>query len=522
MKGIPCLFLISIIICSCHSKDDKKIAGSTQDRLPNIVYILADDMGYGDVSIYNPDSKINTPNIDAFAQEGIRFTDAHAPSSVCTPSRYGILTGDYCWRSRLPQSVLSGYGRALIEPGQPTVASLLQAHGYNTGVIGKWHLGLDWVVKPGHDTALRIPENDPSGARMIKDMNPDDIDFTKPPTDGPLKHGFNYSYILPASLDMAPYCYLQNDTLTSPLTGSTKGNELNPKDSPNYATGAFWRPGPMSPDFDFNNVLPHFTDKAVEYIQQQSHASKPYFLYFAMPSPHTPWLPSKEFIGKSKAGAYGDYVMEVDAMVARILKAIEESGDASNTIVVFTSDNGPYWRPGYIEKYNHRAASVFKGMKADIWEGGHRVPFIARWPGHVKAGSVSNITTTLTNLMSTCAEVVGEDQQSGEALDSYSILPVLLNRPDSLTAQKAIMSESSHGLYGVRKDNWKFIDGRGSGGFSDPVTYKPGPGEAKGELYDIEKDPSETNNRYLEEPGKIKELSRVMDSIKKLNHSHKD
>jgi arylsulfatase A-like enzyme len=513
---------MAVVLCSCHSQNDKTTTEVKQSDLPNIVYILADDMGYGDVSVYNPDSKISTPNIDAFAKEGIRFTDAHAPSSVCTPSRYGILTGEYCWRSRLPQSVLSGYGRALIEPGTPTVASLLQSHDYNTAVIGKWHLGLDWVVKPGHDSALRIPVNDPSGARMVKDMNPNDIDFTKPPTDGPLKHGFDYSYILPASLDMAPYCYLQNDTLTSPLISTTKGNELNPKTSPKYATGAFWRPGLMSADFDFNNVLPHFTNKAVDYIKQQSKSSKPFFLYFAMPSPHTPWLPSKEFIGKSGAGAYGDYVMEVDAMVKKVLDAIEASGKTSNTIVIFASDNGPYWRPAYIEKYNHHSAYIFKGMKADAWEGGHRIPFIARWPGHIKAGTVSNITTTLTNLMSTCAELVGGNKRADEALDSYSILPVLLHRSDSLSAQKTIMSESSHGLYAVRKGDWKLIAGRGSGGFSEPIKYDPKPGEAKGQLYDIKKDPSEMDNRYLDEAKRVEELSHVMDSIKRLHHSRKD
>jgi arylsulfatase A-like enzyme len=234
-----------------------------------------------------------------------------------------------------------------------------------------------------------------------------------------------------------------------------------------------------------------------------------------MPSPHTPWLPSKEFVGKSKAGAYGDYVMEVDAMVKKVLDAIEESGKASNTIVIFTSDNGPYWRPQNVEKYNHHSAYIFRGMKADAWEGGHRVPFIVRWPGHIKQNTVSNITTTLANLTATCAELVGGDPQTKSALDSYSILPVLLQRSDSLSAQRTIINESSHGLFAVRQGDWKLIEGLGSGGFSKPVTEEAKPGEAKGQLYNIRSDPSETKNLYLDDPKRVEELSRVMDSIRK-------
>ena len=349
-------------------------------------------------------------------------------------------------------------------------------------------------------------------------MNPDDIDFTKPPTDGPLKHGFDYTYILPASLDMPPYCYMQNDTLVSPLSSTTDGNDLNPPGSWNWATGAFWRPGLMSPGFDFSQVLPHFTNKAIAYIKKQGKAKKPFFLYYAMPAPHTPWLPSKEFIGKSKAGPYGDYVTEVDAMIGKVLSAIKESGLDSNTMVILTSDNGPYWRPAFIKKYNHRSAYIFRGMKADAWEGGHRVPFIVRWPQHIKAGSVSNLIFTLTNLMATCSDLVGGDKMADSSIDSYSLLPVLLQKNDSDFAQKPIINESSGGLYAVRKGAWKLIEGRGSGGFSKPVIYHPKPGEAKGQLYNIKADPSETNNLYLEDPKEVSSLSHLMDSIKILNH----
>ncbi|MBS1654579.1 MAG: sulfatase-like hydrolase/transferase, partial [Bacteroidetes bacterium] len=226
---------------------------------------------------------------------------------------------------------------------------------------------------------------------------------------------------------------------------------------------------------------------------------------------------SKEFAGKSKAGAYGDYVMEVDAMVKKILDAVDESGKASNTIVIFTSDNGPYWRPQYVQKYDHHAAYIYRGMKADAWEGGHRVPFIVRWPDHIKPGTISNVTTTLANLMSTCADIVGGDPLTKAGTDSYSILPALLQKPDSLMSEKIIINESSHGLYAVRKGNWKLIEGAGSGGFSNPVKYDPKPGEPRGQLYDLQNDPSEKNNLWLQYPQKVAELTRLMDSIRKLN-----
>ncbi|MEO8414957.1 MAG: sulfatase-like hydrolase/transferase [Ginsengibacter sp.] len=235
-----------------------------------------------------------------------------------------------------------------------------------------------------------------------------------------------------------------------------------------------------------------------------------------MPAPHTPWFPAKEFIGKSKAGLYGDYVTEVDAVIGKVMAAIKESGSFSNTIVIVTSDNGPYWRPAYIEKYNHRSAYIFRGMKADAWEGGHRVPFIVRWPNHTRAGSVSNLISTLTNLMATCADLVGGDKMAESSLDSYSLLPVLIQKTGSALGQKPIINESSGGLYAVCKSSWKLIEGRGSGGFSKPVTYQPKPGEVKGQLYNIQSDPSETNNLYLKNPKKVDSLSHLMASIKNL------
>lgn len=502
-------FLISFFVLVACTEKPIQTQPSTK---PNIIYILADDLGYGDVSVYNPEGKITTPNIDRLAESGMRFTDAHSTSSVCTPTRYSILTGQYCWRSRLPIGVLSGYGRALIEVEQQTVASMLKEQGYTTAVIGKWHLGLDWVVKEGRESALEIPNDNRNGARILANMNPDDIDFTLPPTDGPLKHGFDYSYILPASLDMEPYCYLKNDTLVELPTARTEGNDLN-----TGYTGAFWRAGLMAPGFDFEQVLPIFTTQAADYIRKQANTENPYFLYFAMPAPHTPWMPTEEFSGSSQAGDYGDFVTMVDAMVGRILTALKKSGKEENTVVILASDNGPYWRPAFIEKFDHRAAYIYRGMKADAWEGGHRIPFMVRWPGHIKPGSISNATTTLANLMATAADIVGLNPEKVQGEDSYSILPVLLGNSESVPSQDAVIHHSSKGFFAVRSGDWKLVEGRGSGGFSEPVFYDPLPGEAPGQLFNLKDDPSETVDLYLQEPEIVKMLSSKLDSIRNLN-----
>jgi arylsulfatase A len=509
MKPIVQLGFASIVLytAGCGSRDMQK--KDDKSSLPNIVYILADDLGYGDVSVYNNDGKISTPNIDRLASQGMRFTDAHSTSAVSTPSRYGILTGRYCWRSRLPNGVLGGYGRALIENDRPTVASMLKERGYTTGVIGKWHLGLDWIVK---DEYLI----DGKTLGFAVNMDPKIIDFSRPPLNGPAKHGFDYSLILPASLDMEPYCYLRNDTLTAPLTGHTPGNDLE-----TGFTLAFWRPGLMAEGFDFRQVLPNFTNDAVAYIRGHAGRGKPYFLYFPMPAPHTPWLPADRYKGKSGAGDYGDYVEMVDDMVGEVLKTIKESGQEDNTIVFLTSDNGPFWRPNMVEKYNHRAAGPFRGMKADAWDGGHRIPFIVRWPGHIKPGSVSNATTTLANLMATTAEITGISPEKVTAEDTYSILPVLLGKATSVSGQDAVVHHSSRGLFAVRKGDWKLILGKGSGGFSIPFDEKSIHSNVPGQLYNIRTDTAEKNNLYADDKAKVDELKVVLDSIKKLQHTDK-
>lgn len=502
--GIITLILFSLLSCESPKKEEPP-------KRPNIIYILADDLGYGDVSAYNPESKIKTPNIDQLASEGMRFTDAHSPSSVCTPTRYGILTGRYCWRSRLPRGVLRGYGKALLEDQRTTVASLLKENGYTTGVVGKWHLGVDWVLKAEFKDSINSPSTSANEYGMVTQMNGDWVDFTKKPTDGPLDHGFDYSYILPASLDMEPYCYLENDVLTELPNEHTPGNDLN---TGSYATGAFWRPGRISKSFDFYEVLPTFIEKAKDFVQSHSKDDKPFFLYLPLAAPHSPWVPKPNYNGSSGAGQYGDFVQMVDAQVGSFLKTLDESGVTENTIVIFTSDNGPFWKPDFIERFNHKATHNYRGMKADIHEGGHRIPFMVRWPGKVKAGAKSDFKTTLTNLIATCAEVVGADLSSSTGEDSQSILPILVDIKEQQVEAMSVVHHSSKGHFAVRKGDWKLIEKRGSGGFSVPAIVEPKEGEPIGQLYNLNGDPEETQNLYNDKPEVVMELLAELNEIR--------
>ena len=348
------LLLLLIIVVSCKTKQNVKQENKTnQSKIPNIVYILADDMGYGDLSGLNPKSGIQTPNMDKIIKKGVHFTDAHTNSSVCTPTRYGIITGRYAWRSRLKKGVLWGYDEPLIEGYRPTVASYLKSNGYNTACIGKWYLGLG--LQPQD---INKPING-------KDSVNTNVDFSKK-IKGPNALGFDYSYIIPASLDMPPYVYIENGkTLESP-TEYTHGKNANKE-----GRGIFWRPGEKAPNFVFENVLDNFTKKTVSYISDQKETNSPFFIYFPLTAPHTPWLPVGKAVGKSKAGRYGDFVTMVDDAVGAVVAALEKAGKLDNTLIIVTSDNGSNWKPEDKKKYAHRANHIYKGqkqifMKADI------------------------------------------------------------------------------------------------------------------------------------------------------------
>lgn len=455
---------------------DAKRADAT---LPNVVVILADDMGWGDPRCYNPDSRIPTPNIDRLASEGMRFTDAHTPSAVCTPTRYGLLTGRYCWRTRLKRGVLDGYSPLLIEPGRATLASFLQQRGYATGGFGKWHLGLGDEKKTDYDRPLR---------------------------PGPTTVGFETFFGIPASLDMPPYLYVDRDGPLEPPTATIAASEMR-----RYGGGGFWRAGAISPGFKHEEVLPRITDRAVEFVRRQS-TKKPFFLYFALNAPHTPWMPTPVFRGKSRAGWYGDYVAETDAMIGRVLGALEERKLDRNTLLVFTSDNGAHWLPTDIQQWGHRANAAWRGQKADIWEAGHRVPFVVRWPGKVQPGTQSDQTVCLTDVFATAAAALSVPLPRDAAEDSISFLPLL--RGADQPTRESVVHHSSEGMFAIRSGNWKLVEGLGSGGFTPPKLEAPVPDGPLGQLYNLADDPGEQKNLYQNRPRTVARLRALLDRIR--------
>jgi arylsulfatase A len=444
---------------------------------PNIVVILVDDMGYGDTGCYNPRSKIATPHIDRLASEGMRFTDAHAPGALCHPSRYGLLTGRYPFRtdtSKWPT-------QPLIDENQVTIASLLRDAGYATAMVGKWHLGF---AEDGYD---------------------------KPLPGGPVDRGFDDFFGIRASTDIPPYFHIRGDRALLPPTDHIAENH---SDGWTPHQGAFWREGGIAPDLKLSDVLPRFTDEAISAITRRDTA-KPLMLYLAYPAPHTPWLPSAEFKGKSGAGMYGDFVMMVDHEIGRVLDALAAAGMSGETLLVFTSDNGPVWYPQDVERFGHDSAGGLRGMKSDAWEAGHRMPFIVRWPGRVEPGAVSHQTICFTDLLATFAEVCAVKLSADAGPDSFSFLPVLdgTQPPEKPIRGPIVMRAGSSSAMMIRSGDWKLIDQLGSGGFSDPKTINPGPGDPPGQLYNLRDDPGERNNIYQNYPGRVSELTRLMKDI---------
>ena len=497
--GWPFVWLCTLLILFTTSCADKPVKES-QIPKPNIIYILADDLGYGDPGCYNSNSGIRTPHIDWLAKEGMRFTDMHSGSSVCTPTRYGILTGRYSWRTRLKSGVLDGLDPPLIEPGDLTVAEVLREAGYHTACIGKWHLGLDFVkvdpTKPAYQGSFW---------EGISELN---VDYSKGITDGPTDHGFDYSYIIPSSLDIQPYFYIKNhDILGLPMDTTLGNNQGTTK-------GPFWRPGDKASTFDFEKALMHLMAQSIIYLNQRAQSNQPFFLYFPLTAPHTPWLPSEPYLNTSSAGMYGDFVGQVDAVVGRLMEELEVLNLDQNTLVIFTSDNGAYWNREDITTYRHRANGDFRGQKADIWEGGHSIPFVARWPGQINAGSTSNITACLTDFMATVADLQGQTLSSEVAKDSYSLLPTLLGQTDRPYRRAPVIHHSLDGKFAIRKSKWKFIPSRGSGGFTEPKDYKPSEDEPAGQLYDLLSDIGEQKNLYLDFPEVVADLEAELARIK--------
>lgn len=473
-------------------------ANSLAVERPNVVLILCDDLGYGDVAANNPESKIQTPNIDRIAREGVRFTDAHTPSSVCTPTRYGLITGRYNWRSKLQSGVLGGLSPRLIEPERATLASMLKSRGYFTAVIGKWHLGMDWVKNGDKEVSVLSIE---------KPEQVNNVDYSKPIANGPTTVGFDYYFGVSASLDMVPYTFIENDHVTA-LPTTSKSWPMYP------GHPGETRKGPAAPEFEVENVLPRFAKKAVETIHSRAKAATPFFLYLPLTSPHTPIAPAKEWIGKSGLGLYGDFVMQTDSVVGEILRALEESGVSENTLLIFTSDNGcsPAARIDELREKKHLANGPLRGNKADIFDGGHRVPFIARWPAK-STPTVSEQLVCLTDVFATLAEIVGYEIPENAAEDSFSFLPDLLNKGHS--KRDAIVHHSISGRFAIRQSEWKLSLCPGSGGWSGPSDADAVKQNLpRAQLYKIAGgDLGETTNLFAENQSTTERLTKLLETI---------
>lgn len=461
LKSIS-IFILAIACC-CQ--------GVKEESNPNIIFILADDLGYGDISSFNDQSKIQTPFIDKLASEGVKFTDAHTSSSVCTPTRYGILTGRYNWRSTLKQGVLGGFSKALIPPDRLTIAGFLKQNGYKTAGIGKWHLGWNWAnVEQGNEN----------------------IDYSQPVKNGPGTRGFDYFYGFNGSLDMPPYVWVENNRPTMVPT----------KETVDEGSQSWWRKGLTSDDFNHEQVLPDITKRTVKFINEHANGEQPFFIYMPLPAPHTPILPTEEFQGKSGLdNPYGDFVIMVDWVVGEVMNALEQHGISENTVLIFTSDNGCSPQADYeqLETKGHDPSYIFRGHKADIFEGGHRVPYVVRWPQKVSTGESGQLVCT-TDLFATVADIIGIEYVDNIAEDSFSFLPAL-KVESGASIRESIIHHSINGSFAFRKNDFKAIFCPGSGGWSAPRPKSEGIEDLPiVQLYNLKTDIAEQSNLQEDKP----------------------
>ena len=460
--------------------------------LPNVILVMADDLGIGDITPTNSKSKIKTPNLQKMANEGMTFLDAHSPSSVCTPTRYGLLTGRYCWRTRIARGVLSGRSDHLIPKERPTLGHLMRGGGYSTAMIGKWHLGWDWAKKNNK------------------------IDFSRPVKNGPDINGFDYYYGHCGSLDMPPYVWVDTGKITVEPTreeGVTKSEDRY----------GWYRKGPISEDFKIEEVLPHLFNKSFDYIKSHlggSGKGKPFFVYLALPAPHTPIVPVPPFKGASGLNPYADFVMQIDHHMGELFKVLLETGIDKNTLVVFTSDNGcsPEANFKLLKDKGHDPSGGFRGHKADIYEGGHRVPLLVRWPGHINfthkekdGGAICETTVSLTDIYKTLEEISGQKNKTKGGEDGFSIVPLL--NGDQANDRKSIISHSIGGSFAIREGNWKLCLSRGSGGWSAPRESEAKRRELPNmQLFNLKDDPGEKNNLVRSNPAKVTSLLDLLRS----------
>ena len=441
---------------------------------PNIVVILADDLGYGDVSAYNPRSKAPTPNIDTLARDGIRFTDAHSPASVCVPTRYGLMTGRYPMRTELPWRE-----HALIDEGRMTLASLLRTAGYATHMVGKWHLGF---------------EGGNAGPRFTNLQG------------GPLDRGFDTFFGLASSLDQPPFYYIRGrDAVAAPSLSV----EASATEGWTRIQGAFWREGGIAPGYTHEGVLPTLVGEAESVITKHP-GEKPLFLYVALTAPHTPWVPTEEFKGKGAAGLYGEFLTQVDASVGRVLEALASAGMRDDTLVIFTSDNGPVWYETDNQRFGHESTGKLRGMKGDSYEAGHRVPFLVRWPDHAPSGVTSDETICFTDMLATFAGLVGLELPGDSGEDSFSVLSAFRGEASDQPLRPSTIYKNGEV---IRMGDWKLLTHLGSGGFSEPRRITPVPGGPTGQLFNLRDDVGERHNLWSENPSIVERLTSELKRV---------
>ena len=494
-KAVFCFIVSASMLCSGAAN-----CGAQDSARPNVIFVLADDLGIGDLQPTNPECKIKTPCLQKMAAEGMTFLDAHSPSAVCTPTRYGLLTGRYNWRSRLAKGVLNGTSKHLIPAQRPTVAHLMRKSGYHTQMIGKWHLGWDW--------AKVEDDSDDETSRDGKKKPRKKIDFTQPVKNGPDINGFDGYYGHCGSLDMSPYVWVDTGKVTAlpeRVHGVTKKEDRY----------GWYRKGPMAPDFKIDEVLPHLFEKSIAHIKErapEAKEGKPFFLYLPLPAPHTPIVPVEPFKDASGMNPYADFVMQVDHHMGELLATLKEAGIDDNTIVFFSSDNGcsPQANFKVLKEHGHDPSSGYRGHKADIYEGGHRIPLIVRWPNSIKPGQTSNAMACLTDLYATLRDITEQPAEDVGGEDSCSLLPVF-NGADS-TDRKSLISHSIGGSFSIRTGNWKLCLSHGSGGWSAPrekdAKVKDLPPL---QLFNLTTDRGERTNLIDDHPEEVSRLLRLLD-----------
>ncbi len=477
-------------------------ASELSQRQPNILVIYADDLGYGDVQCYNPErGKIPTLHIDRLASQGMRFTDGHSSSGVCSPSRYTLLTGRYHWRTRLQSGIVGLWGKPLITPDRLTIGGLAKQNGYHTACIGKWHLGWNWPIPTSKKMYFRT-----TGYKGKKDLSATDEHrtawrevFSQAIPGGPTAVGFD-KYFGTDVPNWPPYCFIENDrTVGIPSEFGTP--EL-------FVRNQASQQGPALDNWKLEPILPALGDRAVRFIKSEAKTQQPFLLYLPLTSPHTPLSVNEEWKGKSRLNLYADFVMETDAIVGKVLHALVQSGVAQNTLVVFTSDNGcaPYIGVSVLEKQGHYPSGPLRGYKADAWEGGHRVPFIVRWPGIVKPGTVCTQLVHQADLLATFAEILGQKLPDNAGEDSFSLLPLL--KGEEKPVRETSVSCSSRGIPSLRIGHWKYIPAPGSGGWS-----KGGDQSQLLQLYDLASDIGESKNLAADEPKRITQMKELLETL---------